>query len=209
MIVAAESNFVLQLALDQEEGAKARSILDLAADSQIRLVIPACALFEPYGTLVRRHKRRDKLLNEFKREVNELARSNSFSGLGDTSGPVTRIISGSVALEASALDDAIDRVARVATVIPLTSDIVTAATTYRRRAYDFTPPDAIIFASIDNYLQSQDDCPKVFTTRDEMAFMEAEIRKHLGTYNCRVIPKFADTLGYVQNYLTHASTTSS
>lgn len=67
MIVAAESNFVLQLALEQEEGVAARSILDLAASGQIRLVIPACALFEPYETMVRRHRRRDRLLDEFQR----------------------------------------------------------------------------------------------------------------------------------------------
>ena len=55
-LVAAESNFVLHLALEQEEGAEARSILDLAASGQIRLVIPACALFEPYEPLFRRHR---------------------------------------------------------------------------------------------------------------------------------------------------------
>jgi hypothetical protein len=58
MIVAVESNFVLQLALKQEESAAAQEVLDLAVAHQIQLAIPACALFEPYGTLFRRHRDR-------------------------------------------------------------------------------------------------------------------------------------------------------
>jgi predicted nucleic acid-binding protein len=204
MIVAAESNFLLQLAFEQEEGGEARSIFDLAESGQIRLVIPACALFEPYETLVRRHKKRDRLLDEFQREINELARSSAFSGLANTSRSVADTIAGSATIEANALDDTIDRIARVATVIPLTGDIVTAAAGYRQRVYDFTPPDAIVFASIDRYLQSEDRRPKVFTTKDATGFMKPEIREHLGNYNCRVIPKFADTLGYVRDRLTRA-----
>lgn len=83
----------------------------------------------------------------------------------------------------------------------LTSDIVTAAAGYRYRVYELTAPDAIVFSSIDQYLQSQDDSPKIFTTKDAAGFMKPELREHLGNYNCRVIPKFADTLGYVRNGL--------
>lgn len=205
MIVAAESNFVLQLALEQEEGAAARSILDLAANGEIRLVIPACALFEPYETLIRRRRKRGRLVAEFRREVNELARSNAFSELADSCRSVTDTIDGSAVTEANALDDAIDRIARVAIVLPLTSPIVTAATAYRRLDYDLTPPDAIIFASIDDYLRSQDHRAKVFTTKDAAGFMKREIRDHLGNYNCRLIPKFVDTLGYVQSHLARTN----
>jgi predicted nucleic acid-binding protein len=201
MIVAVESNFVLQLAFEQEEGTEARSILELAEGGRVRLAIPACALFEPYETLVRRHKNRDRLLDEFQREINELARSNAFSSLGSTSRSVTGTLASSAALEANALDDTIDRIARVATVIPLSGDIITAATVFRRLVYDFSAPDAIVFASIHHYLQAQDGQPKVFTTKDARGFMKPEVREHLASYSCRVIPSFADTLGYVQNQL--------
>lgn len=202
MIVAAESNFVLHLALGQEEGADARSILDLAANRQIRLVIPACALFEPYETLIRRHRKRDRVVGEFEREIDELLRSSAYSGVREISRSVADTIAGSGPIEAKALDDTIDHISRVATIIPLTGAIVTAATSYRQLALDLTAPDAIVFASIDNYLQSQDERPKVFTTTDAAGFMQWEIRERLGNYNCRVIPKFADTLGYVRHHLT-------
>src|SRR5262245_6794909 len=99
MIVAVETNFVLQLALEQEEGAEARSMLNLAARGQIRLVIPACALFEPYETLERRHRKRDRLLGEFRREISELARCNAFSEVCDTSRSVVGSMAGSITLE--------------------------------------------------------------------------------------------------------------
>lgn len=35
--------------------------------------------------------------------------------------------------------------------------------------------------------------------------MKSEIREQLGCYNCQVISKFADTLGYVRNHLTQAN----
>jgi len=53
-----------------------------------------------------------------------------------------------------------------------------------------------------SYLQSQDTQPKVFTTKDAAGFMKSQIREHLESYNCRVIPRFADTLGYVRHHLT-------
>jgi hypothetical protein len=50
MFVLAESNFVLELALRQEQFQHAERILELAEEKHIRLVVPACSLIEPYQT---------------------------------------------------------------------------------------------------------------------------------------------------------------
>jgi hypothetical protein len=56
MIVLGESNLVLELAFQQEEGDDADLIVRMAEEKRIALVIPACALFEPYETPVcKRH----------------------------------------------------------------------------------------------------------------------------------------------------------
>lgn len=201
MIIAVESNFVIQLALKQEEGAAAQGILDKAADGQIRLAVPACALFEPYGTLVRRHRKRDALLKELRREIMELSRSRTFSQLPNTSRVVTETIARSVDTEESELDSTIDRVAEVATVIPLTREVVKTAAARWRSAGSLSPPDAIIFESIDAWLRTEADDAKVFSTKDVSAFMAAGIRDHLRKHNCRVIPSFADTLAFVEHRL--------
>jgi hypothetical protein len=56
MIVLAESNFVLELALQQEERDEVERLVAMAEARRIELVVPACALFEPYETLIRRKK---------------------------------------------------------------------------------------------------------------------------------------------------------
>jgi hypothetical protein len=113
VIVAVESNFVIQLAFKQEGGLQAQTILDLGAGGQVQLTIPACALFEPYETQIRRHKKRDSLLHEFQREINELARCTIFSDLSETSKTVTGTMAESAAIEAGALDDTICQVVAV------------------------------------------------------------------------------------------------
>jgi hypothetical protein len=64
MIVGVESNFVLELTFRQEEAADCTRILTFAKQKAIQLVIPACALFEPYETLIRRSKERDNVARE-------------------------------------------------------------------------------------------------------------------------------------------------
>lgn len=209
MIVAAESNFVIHLALRQEEGAAAQSILELAENKQIELAIPACALFEPYQTVFRRHKNRDDLMQAFQREINELARSSAFANLSETSKAVTSTMAESAAIEATDLDNAIYRLARTATIIPLTGDSVTAATTLRQLVFDLTPPDAIVFQSIDSYLSSRGSGPKVFTTTNAKDFMTPEIRAYVANYNCRIIPSFSDALAHIGNHLASAQTSQS
>ena len=94
MIVVVESNFVLELAFAQEEAAEAK-IVALAEAKSIQLVIPGCALFEPYETVVRRRKEREVTIGRLRSELAQLARSEALAGLADTSKSVTRALVGS------------------------------------------------------------------------------------------------------------------
>jgi hypothetical protein len=58
VIVGVETNFVLELTFRQEEETECARILAFAEQNAIQLIIPACALFEPYDTLIRRAKER-------------------------------------------------------------------------------------------------------------------------------------------------------
>jgi hypothetical protein len=48
MIVAAESNFVLELTFRQREAVECDRLIELAEKQVISLAMPACSLFEPY-----------------------------------------------------------------------------------------------------------------------------------------------------------------
>ena len=53
MRVYVESNFVLELVLEQEQHQACEEILTLAASRTIELALPAFALIEPYESMVR------------------------------------------------------------------------------------------------------------------------------------------------------------
>jgi len=91
MIVLAESNFVIELALEQEEAAHAQRMVELAEAHQIALVIPACAFTEPYQTSARRRKERSALVSLLQKDLRQLARSKSFTELLRTSNEVEQI----------------------------------------------------------------------------------------------------------------------
>jgi predicted nucleic acid-binding protein len=54
MRVYAESNFVLEIVLEQEQHQACEELVSLASAGSIELVLPAFALLEPYQTIVRR-----------------------------------------------------------------------------------------------------------------------------------------------------------
>ena len=56
MNVYIESNFVLELALLQEQSSSCEEILGLCESRGVRFVVPAYSLAEPYETLTRRQK---------------------------------------------------------------------------------------------------------------------------------------------------------
>jgi hypothetical protein len=56
--ISVESNFVLELALLQEQHASCEDILRLSEAGNAQLIIPAYSLVEPYETPIRRHRQR-------------------------------------------------------------------------------------------------------------------------------------------------------
>jgi hypothetical protein len=87
MIVYVESNFLLEIALVQEQSVGAENILALAQSKKITLIVPAFALAEPYWTLRKNGDARRKLCNEVAREIKQLRwtpKTGQF--LGSTSG---------------------------------------------------------------------------------------------------------------------------
>ena len=79
MIVYAESNFLLELALVQEGHASCQRLVEWSEDSKIRLAIPAYSFVEPYGTLRRRHGERIRIAESAREQIKLLRRSSSFT----------------------------------------------------------------------------------------------------------------------------------
>ena len=75
MIVYVESNFVLEVALEQEQSSSAEAILELAESRKITLAFPSFALSEPFATVMHRNKERVELHNRMTMALGQLRRS--------------------------------------------------------------------------------------------------------------------------------------
>lgn len=75
MNVYVESNFVLEIALHQEQVRYAEKLLGLAKQGECQIFIPAFSLAEPFWTITWRGKERKESLNILIREQRNLGRS--------------------------------------------------------------------------------------------------------------------------------------
>ncbi len=78
MNVYVESNFVLEVAFNQEQAESCRAVLELAARGELRLVLPALSIAEPIHAFVRRERGRKRVAEELKQQLSQLRRSNAF-----------------------------------------------------------------------------------------------------------------------------------
>lgn len=198
MIVVVESNFVIELAFRQEEVSEAERIMALASEKAIELAIPACALFEPFETLLRRRKERNATRERFNHEKKQLARSQHFPDLLRTFEAVARILAESVQTEAAALDTAILRILDCARLIPLSEEVLRSSFRARTR-FPFSPQDSVVFASADRYLNDRGRAESVFANKNSTDFAVPEVKAHFSDLNCKVLSTFDDALGVIDH----------
>jgi hypothetical protein len=198
MIVLGESNFVLELAFQQEEARDVESIVVLAEHRAIELVIPACALNEPYETLVRRRKERSTTLEKLRNELRQLVRSREFAELAETSKAVTGALAASGESEARGLDATIRRLLACATVPPLSRSTIVSALEAQAR-FQLEPQDAVVFASVDEYLRDLPEGPKVFINKNYHDFLKPDIEDYFQGHGCKLLPKFASARQFIEH----------
>jgi hypothetical protein len=198
MIVVVESNFVLELAFRREEIAAAERIIELASRREIELAVPACALFEPFETLVRRERERNRTLESFRAQMTELGRSAHFPDLKKESEGFARLLAKSVETEADSLDEAIRSILGCGHIIPLSAEILKNSLDAREQ-FAFEPQDSVVFASVDAFLAQHGKANSIFANKNAKDFAVPEIRDHFAALNCKVLSTFADTVGLIDH----------
>ena len=118
MIVYAESNFTLELALLRSQSDSCEALIKLAESGEIQLVIPAFSGSEPYESMVRRSKDRQSIHGQLGKEIDELSRSSPYSGITESAEGITSILSKSVREEKSRLDETLLRLTQIARMPP-------------------------------------------------------------------------------------------
>lgn len=93
MNVYVESNFVLELALEQEQHESCERLVLMASAGSVKLIVPAFSLAEPHDALISRDKARRKLGHELKSHLHELGRSERYRLIPDAFGHLARTFS--------------------------------------------------------------------------------------------------------------------
>ena len=200
MIVYVETNFVLELALLQDEHRSCDAIIGLAGHGKIELVIPAFSIAEPYETLVRRSRRRNQLYQALTREMDELSRSVPHADTVENLRELAPILRRSGDEDIRRLNATLIGILEPALAIPMESVILEAAIEFQT-SLGLSPQDAIVYSSIVNHLSSAPAGPKCFLNKNSRDFVNPRIVERLAADGCRLITGFSDGLGYINSQL--------
>ena len=198
MNIYVESNFVLELALLQEQYKACQNILIICEAGKTKLVLPAFCIAEPYETLIRRAKHRSNLSRDLTTELGQLLRSEPYQEEVDTLRDVTTILVRSGEEEKQRLNQTLDRVLSIAEVIPLERNILVSAITYQT-SLDLSPPDSIVYASVLHHLSTSTLVKSCFLNRNSKDFDDPDIVDALNNYNCKMLPRFDNGYDYIQS----------
>jgi predicted nucleic acid-binding protein len=200
VIVLAESNFVLELALQQEQFEHAQKILELAEEKHLQLFVPACSLLEPYQTLVRRQRERKEFSRRLQGEIKLLERSALHGGMAATSQHVANTLDAGTEIERESLEGIIERLSRICTVPVLSVEIIKLGQAMQL-TYGLEPQDAMVLASIDTALEGLGAGPKVFVNKNSKDFARPLVESQLEKRGCRLVTSFSSACQFIDSVL--------
>lgn len=208
MNVYVESNSVLELALLQEQYQSCEEVLKLCEAGGAQLVVPAYSLSEPYETLTRRQKQRKKLKEELDAELGQIARTETYANRIERFRDSTALLMNVGDEEAKRLEDVRARLTKAAEVIPLDLPVLTASPQYQR-TLGLSPQDALVYSSVLLHLDRVRAPQSCFLNRNSRDFDDQNVVDQLGSYNCKLLPKFDSGWSFIHNNVRAGRTSTS
>ena len=192
MIVYAESNFILELTLEQAELTSAENILVAAEQGRITLVMPSFAIHEPFSTITHRSRIRRQINVSIGEQVKQLERSATHAALATEIRAVAAKLASLEGHELTQLQSTVQRVLRIATVAPATPAVFASAMDYAS-GFVLSLQDGIVLASVVSHAAAQPPTePKVFANRNPKDFDAPDIVSLLATCGCELAVTFDD-----------------
>jgi predicted nucleic acid-binding protein len=201
VIAYVESNFVLEMARQQEEAVHAENLIRLAETNQISLIVPTIAICEPFSTLTYYGLERKRLVDIMEREFRELGRLGPHKSLVAMLQPLGQTLLSIDRGEMQSLEIAVERVLNVVTAVPLTASVFVTARE-KSRSLGLSLQDAIVYASVLDDLRNRDPHEeKCFLSRNSRDFADPSIGAELQKHNCRYIARFGDRVLFINSRL--------
>lgn len=212
MIVYVESNFVLEIALGQEQVTYAENILALAETGKIELTFPSFALSEPFTTIFNRRAERRRQYEAFLKILKQIKRSESLKQVVLDLESLITILKDTQRDDFKPLHTVIQRMLASGRVLETTLTNCKQAEIYEKDI-DLSPQDSIIYASVvDDLKKRAKDETKCFLSRDKRAFPDdgetsetkdrvlsrSLIARELRGYGCKYFVTFDKGLEYIK-----------
>lgn len=194
MRVYAESNFVLELALAQEQHAACAEFVGLAERKELELALPAFCLFEPFTTLRRRQRERRELHDRLQKELRQIARTQNLAQIASESALPALLVTSTHEAEAR-FDAVMESLLRIGRVLPMTAGLLEEARRMKH-AFDLELPDAIVLASVLGDLDAS-PASSCFLNRNTKDFDDPAIVSALAASDCRMLGSFDHGLQHV------------
>jgi predicted nucleic acid-binding protein len=195
--VFVETNFVLELAREQQEAPSCRKLASLARAKSIRLFLPAYSFVEPHETLTRRKLDREALRSQLSWELTQLARSERLSERASASQEVVKLLIESSEYEANQIEKVKQRLWQVCEVLPLDLKVLRTAAECQAD-YNLSAQDAIVFASIRTQLELDHAAVSCFISRNPRDFNDPDLSRDLASLNCKYFSSFTTALQFIE-----------
>lgn len=198
LVLYVESNFVLELALLQQEHSACEEILTICKTKKVRLIIPSFSISEPYHTINNRKADRTNLANSLGNTLTELSRTSSYKQNIMLWQQQISFLTQTIEEDAHRLQTIMEDILNLCEIIQLDKTIIEESKKYRSILKD---KDSIIYASVLEHLKTGREKEKIFIARDG-DFHTEEIKKTLMSFNCKILYKFTDGLNYIKHKIS-------
>ncbi len=198
MNVYVESGFILTLALQQDDYRAARRILTLAQQRRITLKIPTFSVSEPIATVQYRANNRHRLIEELRKEIRELGRTEPHESMADELGQYLTQLAEVRQIQLDAIEALVLELSRSCELLQLDAGVLARAVSYKT-AYDLQLQDAIILASVILDLeraQRPDDA--LFISQNVKDFGVPAIYHALERLRCKYLSDFTNAVRFIE-----------
>jgi predicted nucleic acid-binding protein len=201
MNIYVETNFILELVLEQEQYAICEKILEICESKKANLIIPAYSLLEPHEKLIRQANEHLKLQELFNTELRELSLTKSYQNRLDSIENMRSLIVQSNQEISENFAKYRKNLLKVAEIIPLNADILFQATSAEEN-YNLSPQDALVYVSVLKHFQKNKPQEACFLNRNWKDFKTPDIVDELQSLNCKMFDKFDGGYKFLQSKLS-------
>ena len=198
MNVYVETNFLIEIAFEQEGSPACDEILKLAEAKDVGLLVPAYCFGECYEKAGRNRIARAALSRQVSADIKELTRSSHFRHRKEELEELAKILLSGAPYESRRLGETFERVLSAAEVIPLTAEILSAAARDGDKL-GLGPQDALVYFSVLARLKAAPSGGSCFLNRNVKDFGQPHIIREVESYGGKLLFNFEAGLSYIRH----------